>query len=602
MIKQVKFSKLVIKNFLSVGEEPVVIDFKPGVNIITGANKDQIDRRNGIGKSTITDALSFVLFGSTLRDLKKEFIINNITNKTAEITLNFAVLHGDSVREYELYRSIEPSKCFLYEDGIDITRDSMVNTTEYIQTILNITPEVFQNCIVMAINNTIPFMAKKKIEKRKFIESIFNLEVFSRMNLSLKDQYNETKRDFDIKTGKYEELFSLFNKLNEQKNNKIKEQGEHKIKLQQRRQECVKQKQDYTEKLEKLKEIDLQEVNKKIEELKTKERQTTEEISQKVKRVGSLETKNDILYTQFSKIGTEKDECPVCLQTIPGAHKSHIQSKKKEIKKEIETNTQTIKVEEQELAETESRKQKITEGIKKLESIINKQKLTQQQRGHFKTNIEDLQRRIEQLDSDINRAVESDNSFDSILQETQNKLKDSEKIIGEQRNILNTLDTVKFVISEEGVKSFIVKKILKLFNSKLGYYLRKLNSTAIITFNEYFEETIVNEKGKLTCYENYSGAERKVIDLAIMFTFLEMLRLQGNVYYNVQMYDELLDTSLDETGVEMVLGVLNELILGNDLGIYIISHRKECAKISSNDIVYLEKRNGITKRIPIKVE
>jgi hypothetical protein len=165
------------------------------------------------------------------------------------------------------------------------------------------------------------------------------------------------------------------------------------------------------------------------------------------------------------------------------------------------------------------------------------------------------------------------------------------------RDLINTLDTVKFVISEEGVKSFIVKKILKLFNSKLGYYLRKLNSTAIITFNEYFEDTIVNEKGKLTCYDNYSGAEKKVIDLAIMFTFLEMLKLQGNVFYSVQFYDELLDTSLDETGVEMVLNILNEFTASNELGIYIISHRKECSKISSGDIVFLEKINGITKRV-----
>jgi DNA repair exonuclease SbcCD ATPase subunit len=602
MIKKVNFEKLSIRNFLSVGSDPVIIDFKTGINIITGSNKDQLDRRNGIGKSTITDAFSFVLFGNTLRDLKKEFIVNNITNSVAEVVLNFSVLTGQNKKNYELFRSIDPSKCFLYEDGIDITRDSMVNTTDYVQTLINVTPEVFQNCIVMAINNTIPFMAKKKIEKRKFIESIFNLEVFSRMNSSLKEQYNEIKREFDINNGKYDELTILLTKLQTQKNNQITQRDQHKNSLLKRQQECLNQKQEYVEKLDKIKDIDLREVKQKIDELKEKEKTVVEEINVNVKRVGSLETKNDLLYTQYSKVGTEKDECPMCLRTITGDDKAHINKRKRDLKREIDENATLIKTEESNLGALELKKQKIVEGIKKLELIVNKQKLAIQQKDHIKSNITELESRLKQIASDIDSVVTVDDSLDGLINDTENKKKDFEEQISGKRNLLNTLDTVKFVISEEGVKSFIVKKILKLFNSKLGYFLRKLNSNAIITFNEYFEETIVNEKGKLTCYDNYSGAEKKVIDLAIMFTFLDMLKLQGNVHYNVQLYDELLDTSLDETGVEMVVNVLNEFVQEGDLGIYIISHRKECAKISSNDIVYLEKKNGITKRIPVKVE
>ena len=87
-MKKIFFNKLSIKNFLSVGDTPVVLKFRPGLHGITGINKDQMDRRNGVGKSTITDALHFALFGTTLRELKKEFIINNITSKTCEVTLS----------------------------------------------------------------------------------------------------------------------------------------------------------------------------------------------------------------------------------------------------------------------------------------------------------------------------------------------------------------------------------------------------------------------------------------------------------------------------------------------------------------------------------
>lgn len=602
MIKQIKFEQLSIKNFLSVGEDPVVINFQPGVNIITGKNKDQLDRRNGIGKSTITDALSFVLFGSTLRDLKKEFIINNITNKTAEVSLKFTVTLGSNIKKYELYRSIEPSKFYLYEDGIDITRDSMVNTTDYLQTTLNITPEVFQNCIVMAVNNTTPFMAKKKVEKRKFIESIFNLEVFSRMNNILKDEYNEAKRSFEISTGKYDELNSLINKIKEQKENQVKAEKEQRDKLAKRKQDYENQIIDQEKKLENFKEINLDEVLKRVEELKTKDIAITDEIKLTHKRIASLETKNEYSFSAYSKIGTESEVCPVCLRGIDAENKKHTHTKKKEIKKEIDDISTSIKSEEKTLGELETKKSKVNEGIKTLENIVNKKKLQDQQKNYINNNIKGLKQQIKEVETDISNIKTNTGTFDGVFVETEAKISTLTSEINQQRDLLNTLDTVKFVISEEGVKSFIVKKILKLFNSKLGYYLRRLNSTAIITFNEYFEETIINQKGKFTCYDNYSGAERKVIDLAIMFTFLDMLRLQGNVFYSLQMYDELLDTSLDEAGVEMVLGILNEFVSSGELGIYIISHRKECAKISSNDLVFLEKSGGITKRVQVEVE
>lgn len=601
MTKKIIFERLVIKNFLSIGEDPVVVDFKPGVNVITGSNKDQLDRRNGIGKSTITDAFSFVLFGQTLRDLKKEFIINNVTNKTAEVTLIFKVILGDSIKKYELYRSIDPSKFFLYEDDIDVTRDSMVNTTEYLQNILNITPEIFQNCIVMAINNTVPFMAKKKIEKRKFIESIFNLEVFSRMNSSLKEEYNEVKRSFEVNLGKGDELRALLQKIETQKGTQAKEIEERKSKLNKRLDEYRQQKFDYEQKLSSFKEINLDDVNAKIVELKEKEKAVNDEISLNHKNVATLETKREYALSNYTKIGTESETCPVCLRGIDVDNKNHTRAKKKEIKQEMDTITLSIKQEEDTLKLLEEKRNKINTGIKSLENIISKKRLQDQQKTHLKNSIKVVGTQIKDTETDIEN-IKFDNTFATIIEETQTKIREINQETEHKGNLINTLDTVKFVISEEGVKSFIVKKILKLFNSKLGYYLRRLNSTAIITFNEYFEETVVNEKGKLTCYDNYSGAEKKVIDLAIMFTFLDMLKLQGNVFYNLQMYDELLDTSLDETGVEMVLGVLNQFTTNTELGIYIISHRKECSKISSNDIVYLEKVNGITRRVPVKVE
>jgi DNA repair exonuclease SbcCD ATPase subunit len=152
-------------------------------------------------------------------------------------------------------------------------------------------------------------------------------------------------------------------------------------------------------------------------------------------------------------------------------------------------------------------------------------------------------------------------------------------------------------VSEEGVKAYIVKKILNLFNSKLAYYLKKMDANCQCTFNEYFEEEIVNEKGKLCSYFNFSGAERKNIDLACLFAFMDIRRMQGDVAYNFSVYDELFDSSLDEKGVELVLDILKERVSKYDECAMVISHRKESIKMATGDIIFLEKENGITRKV-----
>ena len=101
-MKYVNFDSISIKNFLSVGETPVVVDFNSGLNIITGSNKDKVDRRNGVGKSTVADSIYFAIFGSTLRDLKKEHIVNNITQRNCEVILEFHVNVDGTVSKYKL--------------------------------------------------------------------------------------------------------------------------------------------------------------------------------------------------------------------------------------------------------------------------------------------------------------------------------------------------------------------------------------------------------------------------------------------------------------------------------------------------------------------
>jgi Fe-S cluster assembly ATPase SufC len=161
-------------------------------------------------------------------------------------------------------------------------------------------------------------------------------------------------------------------------------------------------------------------------------------------------------------------------------------------------------------------------------------------------------------------------------------------------NDLNVLETVKFVISEEGIKSFIVKKILKVLNSRLAFYLKKLEANCLCQFNEFFDEEIIDESSNQKSYFNFSGGERKRIDLACLFAFADIRRLQGDVNFSTVFYDELLDSSLDDKGVSLTLRVLRERFNENNESCYIITHRGPEVTTKAEHTIHVIKRNGIS--------
>jgi Fe-S cluster assembly ATPase SufC len=137
--------------------------------------------------------------------------------------------------------------------------------------------------------------------------------------------------------------------------------------------------------------------------------------------------------------------------------------------------------------------------------------------------------------------------------------------------------------------------MLTLLNAKIEKYLLELDANCKLTFDEYFEEKIINEKGFECSYFNFSSGERRTIDISVMFAFMEIQKILGKFETNVEFYDELIDSSLDERGVECVLEILKER--AKTKGIYLITHRKEIDNIVSGEIVWLRKENGLTSRV-----
>lgn len=596
-MKYINFTKLHVKNFLSVGDDPVSVEFNRGLNIITGLNKDKEDRRNGVGKSTIADAIYFAVFGNTIRELKKEHVTNNVTQNRCEVSLDFECNTNGQRDEYRVVRTLNPTKCYLYKNGDDKTRDSINNTNELISDVISSSPEVFQNCVIMTINNTIPFMAKKKLEKRKFIEGIFNLQVFSSMLANARTESNEVMKDFNVDCARYEEVSNTLDAYADQQREQDNQREQTRIKYQQRKESNIDNINQHIDKLKSITLIDKDATSKKLDQLTQAKDKVKRMIVDQQSKIVQVATKIDILNEKLAACGTSESICPTCLRPIDKDDVDHIEREKKKLVSQLSELDKTKSSLSELKFKHDDKLSAVTSAIKKLDSQMYKDDLNRQEITSIKNNIDQLKELNTQIDSDLEQLKHDDTGLKKLIDTTSQKLDQVQKTIDSLKQQISVFEVVKFIVSEEGVKSYIVKKILQLFNSKLAYYLKKMDANCICVFNEYFEEQIIDEKGKICSYFNFSGAERKNIDLACLFAFMDIRRLQGDVAFNFSIYDELFDSSLDEKGVDLVTEILKERIEKYKECIMVISHRKESVKSATGEIIFLEKKNGITTRV-----
>jgi len=600
-MRYIHFKRLKASNFLSIGKKPVEVAFRPGLNIITGRNFDKADRANGVGKSTIADAIHFALYGSSIRDLKKENIVNDqAPDSLCEVELEFVCVQNDTQTNYKIVRTLNPTKCFLFMNDQDITRSGVPQTTELITSLIKTSSEVFQNSIIMTINNTVPFMAQKKVEKRKFIEGILGLEVFSNMLLFVRHDYNENKRNLDIETTKFDEINRSLQDNIKQKELYDTNKQKRMVILKNRQTNNTDELAILKKKLDKLDSVDeatKEKIEKEIKALNGAEKVLSEKITEIEKIITVASTHIKISTERLKKLKKIDSKCPHCGKDLAEAANLQYEKEQNECEKEIEKYKESLKINEPRLKD-------LNEKNNKIENAIQKMRIKQSEFALRKKEVENINTRINQLEGwqqqliiDIDNLNKDSSDFEKIIGEINARVEEVKTITKSLQTQIEIIENAKLIVSEEGVKSYIVKKIIEVLNTRLAYYLKKLESNSIVRFNEYFEEIITNERGKECSYFNFSGAERKAIDLAMLFTFQDIRRAQANVCLNLSMFDELFDSSLDEKGIELVLDILRDRVDNYNEAIYIISHRKESMKYCiGGEIVYLEKKNGITTR------
>jgi len=596
-MKSVKFQKLSIQNFLSIGKSPVEIEFSEGITIITGENLDNIGSRNGIGKSAILNAIYWVIFGETIGELKKQQIQNNITKGECSVLLTLVV--DGSV--YTIKRVLEPSSVTITKDGSDLTISTIPKNDEYIQKLLGVNQQVFKNSVIVTSEKTIPFMAQKKVEKRNFVEGVMNLNFFSDMLKSVRNDYNEKKKESDTEVALFTAEQKNLENLKVQKvtnaeakkkkikelNDRIDANKEEIVALQAQDtnvEEALAENQKLIEETEKSiqaikDDARYKELPSVIQDLKSKISEKKIRIEAKKKEIDDLKTVNAV--------------CPTCKRAYSESTCDPTETIK-DITADIFKIVEEIKQIEVDKVAADKELSKFDTDLTNFEAEVKKIKLEIDRLSGLDNKIKIIEAKNEEILKNIKATEEETDGIDELIEGSGLKIKNYQENIKVLHKDLEILEMSKEIVSENGIKSVIIKKNLSFLNGRLNYYLNLLDAPCRCEFNETFDVDMKNINGTEIGYYNLSGGEKKRLDTSIIFMWRDFLKLNTGISFNLFMADEAFDSALDQKAQVKILEILRDGVRKNLDAVYIISHNKNVTNFDIDNTINVIKKGGIT--------
>lgn len=286
-------------------------------------------------------------------------------------------------------------------------------------------------------------------------------------------------------------------------------------------------------------------------------------------------------------------KCDKCLQDIPHTHVEHLEKMKDRLQTELSDIIEEINQCKELRSKFHYKKEKVQAKVAEYQEQINEAKITKQKLEGLENSIKQYK---DSLDS-LKLEVLPKPAFE------ENITKIQERYDTERDNYLSLkqnsedLEMCKFILGEEGIKSFIIKRLLDMLNASIQKYIISLGMTMRCKFDEYFDEQITTDTGKATTYWNFSGGERRTVDIACSWAFKDIKRKISGVSSNVEFFDEIFDAAFDPVGFDKLIEVLKERIDKHSLSCYAISHRQETLKHIDGETVNLEKENKITRRV-----
>jgi DNA repair exonuclease SbcCD ATPase subunit len=542
------FKSLSYQNFLSTGNTPTTIDLnRSSATLVVGAN--------GAGKSTMLDALSFVLFGKAHRNINKPQLVNSVNQKKLLVTCEFSI----GKTEYKIVRGIKPVVFEIYRNGKMINQESHSRDYQKVleQNILHLNHKSFHQVVVLGSGNFIPFMQLPANLRRGVIEDLLDINIFTRMNLLVKERYTSLKNEIS-QTDHQLDLLKSQIQLKEKHIKKLQE-----IDLQQATKN-QKKIDDLKEEIEllRVRNTDLRkEYDSKNPDLEAQHKKDSDKRKELEGYRGQIRNNINSLVKEV-KFYDNNDTCPTCHQDIGDDIKKERTEESKTKAKELNAGLEQI---EDSISKCGQSIDKMVQGLKEMSDIMSQVMVND-------SMIRNIEKGIDETS-----AEKTDTShIEEERAELDEKKFDLDRMLNhksEQLEKRSYYDAVGELLKDSGIKTKIIREYLPVMNNLINKYLNILDFFVLFNIDESFNETIKSRHRDDFTYPSFSEGEKQRIDLALLFTWRQVARMKNSANTNLLILDETFDSSLDADGVDNLIKIL--YTLREDSNVFIISHKQD---------------------------
>jgi len=573
----ITFQKIRWKNFLSTGNQFTEIDFqKNNTNLIIGTN--------GAGKSTMLDALTFVLFNKPFRKINKPQLANTTNERDCLVEIEFEI----NTRQYVVRRGIKPNVFDIIVNGTELHREADDRAMQRVleDNILKVNYKSFTQIVILGSSTFVPFMQLTSANRREVIEDLLDIRIFSLMNNILKDKIRTQKdqvKSLDLKKETLKDKMKMQQNFIDELENRGKQNidgNNSKItNLMNEVDEYIKQNNKLQEELENT----------------TKRQEEVAGARQKLAKLNTLRGKLSAkvsAITKEHKFFMDNTVCPTCTQDIEESFRLNkiddVQNTAKELKEGFNELESTIKFEQERERQFNNLSKEITNlthGISQ-----NNTRVSGNQR-----QIRDLEQEIQTITENLaNRNTEHEklDEFKSNLAHTFAELSDKKQEIVHH-------DFAYSLLKDDGVKTKIIRKYLPFINQQVNRYLQMMDFYINFHLDEEFKETVKSPIHEDFSYSSFSEGEKMRIDLALLFTWREVARVKNSVNTNLLIMDEVFDSSLDGFGTDEFLKIIRYVI--KDANIFVISHKQDM-RDKFESVIMFDKVKGFSRRVSSDTE
>ena len=562
------FEEIKWKNFLSTGNSftEVKIDDAPS-HLILGSN--------GAGKSTLLDALCFVLFNKPFRKIIRRQLINSINERECLVEIKFYI---GSVK-YKVIRGIKPNVFEIYRNGQLLDQDAANKDYQaYLEkSILKFNFKSFTQVVILGSSTFVPFMQLTAPNRREVIEDLLDIQIFSRMNLLLKDRVKDIKDN----QKECEHLMQIAEQQVAMQKNTI--------------DNMEKMNDDYMKRLH----DQFDENEKRIAELSAEvdsKKILIEEYGLKVNNMPDNQKMHEELRDMRAKIKSNlkraekevafyknNDECPTCTQKLPAKlKKKNVESAEERVEK-MTGGLDDITVKINDCFHTIKQQKEICDKITTVQTeILGHQRETESLLIKSKKILTDTEAEAPDVKKEKTK-------LSDFVKKHKKTAKDCAKVNHEADN----LKTVSSLLRDGGIKSRIIAKFIPIINQRINKYLQSMDFFVNFTLDEEFNEIIKSRFRDEFSYASFSEGEKQKIDLSLLFTWRDIAKMKNSAATNLLILDEVFDSSLDSASTEELFKILRGL--DSKTNFFVISHKGDILLDKFDTTLRFEKVNDFSK-------